>query len=160
MGDQVRINGNLYSWSSIKLKVGGEVYTGITSVGYSDKRERVKGYGQGRHHAPYGRSAGKYTPDNVKVTMWRNSAQLLRAALARLAPDGISYGNVEFQLVIQYIEFGGDPITVDIDRCVFASNESGDEESPDPLKENLEFDPMVIRRNGLTLFDSTQGAPV
>lgn len=159
MADQVRINGNLYSWSSVKFLIDGDPYTGITSITYADKRERAYGYGMGRHHAPHGRSAGKYTPDPVKVTMWRGAAQAARTALAALALDQISYGNVRFVASVQYIEIGEVPINVTIEGCVWTANSATDEESPDPLKEEVELNPMLIRRNGLVLFDSTEGSP-
>lgn len=161
MPDQQRINGNVYSWSSIRLKVGPELFTGFTSISYADKRERVKQYGMGRHHAPRGRSAGKYTVEKVKLAGPKDTIQALRATLAARSPDRRSYGNVEFEIVVQYTEFGNnlEPIHVEIERCVLVGNSTGEEESADPLKEEVEIDPMLIRRNGLTLFDSSRGEP-
>lgn len=159
MADAQRINNNQYSWSSIIFKLNGERFTGFTSITFGDKRERVKSYGMGRHHAPRGRSAGKYTVDPVKVVGAKSSVQALRAALAAAAPDGKSYGNVEFQGLVQYIEADETEMTVELDRLVWASNSTGDEEAPDPLKEEFELDCMLIRRNGLTLFDGTGGQP-
>jgi hypothetical protein len=40
----------------------------VRTVDGGEKRERTKGYSTARHHAPYGRSAGKYTVENVKLT--------------------------------------------------------------------------------------------
>ena len=42
---------------------------------------------------------------------------------------------------------------------MWTGNSSSDEESPDPLKEEIEIDAMLIRRNGLVLFDASQGSP-
>lgn len=159
MADPIRVNGNLYSWGSIILKVDAERLRGFTSISFSDKRERVKGYGSARHHAPMGRSRGKYTIDPVKVVGFKGAIQTLREQLAAKAADGISYGDVEFDVVVQYVESGEDPYTVEIERCVFASNSSSDEESADPLKEEIELDAMLIRRNGLVLFDASEGQP-
>jgi hypothetical protein len=162
MSDALRINGNQYSWGSIAVRFGGDRYYGITSISYSDKRERVKAYGMARHQGPRGRSRGKYTPDNVKVTMWKSSAQELRAALAAASTSGESYGDVEFDIVVQYVEGDGNnenPITVEIEGCAWAANNTSEEEGPDPLKEELEFDCMRIRRNGLVLWDSSEGNP-
>lgn len=159
MSDEVRINGNQFSWGSIQMKIAGERYHGFTAIAYGDKRERVKAYGMGRHHAPRGRSRGKYSTDPVKVTGWKSSLQALREALAALAFDGVSYGDVEFDIVVQYTEADESPITVEIERCVWTSNPTSEDESPDPLKEEAEFDCMLIRRNGLVLFDSSEGSP-
>lgn len=159
MADPIRVNGNQHSWGSIILKLDNERMTGFTGITFSDKRERVKAYGMGRHHAPIGRSRGKYTVELVKLTGWKGAIQILRASLAARSVGGKSYGDIEFQIVVQYIETGESPITVDIDRCVIAENSTSDEESPDPLKEEISIDPMLIRRNGLVLFDASDSAP-
>lgn len=159
MADDIRVNGNQHSWGSIILKVDSERYTGFTSISFADKRERVKAYGMTKHHAPRGRSRGKYTIEPIKLVGWKASVAALRAALAALSSDRISYGDVEFQIVCQYVDTGELPLTVEIDRCVISGNSSSDEESADPLKEELEIDGMLIRRNGLVLFDASEGAP-
>jgi hypothetical protein len=159
MTDQIRVNGNQHSWGSIICKVNGRRVYGFTSISFSDKRERVKGYGLGRHHAPRGRSRGKYTVDNVKLVGWKASVQDLRATLAAQSRDGKSYGDVEFEIIVQYVDTGEAGITVQLERCVWAANSTSDEESADPLKEECELDCMKIRRNGLVLFDGSEGQP-
>jgi hypothetical protein len=160
MADTIRVNGNQLSWGSIIVKIDGERIYGFTSISYADKRERVKAYGMGRHHAPRGRSRGKYTVEPVKLGGWKGSVQALRQALADRATDQTSYGDVEFEIVVQYVEPGDEfPIQADIERCVWVGNSSSEEEGADPLKEEIEIDAMLIRRNGLTLFDASQGSP-
>lgn len=159
MADELRVNGNQLSWGSITVKLDGERFVGFTSISFADKRERVKAYGMQRHHAPRGRSRGKYTIDPVKLVGWTSSVNALREALAKRANDGKSYGDVEFQIVVQYFESEEAPLTVEIDRCVWSSNSTSNEESPDPLKEEIEIDAMLIRRNGLTLYDASEGEP-
>lgn len=154
--DPIIVNNNQISWGSIKLKLNQDLFTGFTAISFSDKRERVKAYGMGRSHAPRGRSRGKYTVEPVKLTGWKSSVQIFRQALAAQASDGLSYGDVEFQILVQYIDTGENEIDVEIDRCVWMTNTTSDEENPDPLKEEVEFDAMLIRRNGLVLFDQTE----
>ena len=157
--DTIRVNGNQYSWGSIVLKVDDETLYGFTGLSYNQKRERTKAYGAGAHHAPRGRSAGKYSAE-AKLTGWRGSMQALRAKLAAKASDGASYGNVEFQIVAEYVSNDGseEPITVEVVDCVIASEDISDEEGPDPLKEEIGIDCMYIKKNGLTLFDNSDGA--
>jgi len=158
MSDEIRVNGNQYSWGSITLKIRGDLFSGFTSITISDKRERVLAYGMGRHHSPRGRSSGRYTPDPVKITGWRASVAAARAGLAAFAKDQKSYGNVEFDVITQYFEdFDGPPLVVLCEQCVWISNNAADEEAPDPLKEEIEVQPMRIYRNGLSLFDGTTG---
>jgi hypothetical protein len=158
-GDSIRVNGNQYSWGSIKAKLDGVPYFGFKGITYADKRERVKAYGMGKHQAPRGRSRGKYSTENSKLTGPKSSIQLLREALAAKSSDGVSYGDVEFEVVFQYVERDELPITVQLERCVIVGNSSSEEEGADPLNEEIELDVMKIYRNGLTLFDSSEGSP-
>lgn len=161
MADQIRVNGNLMSWGQITLRCGIEEFSGFNSITYADKRERVKAYGMGRHHAPRGRSAGKYSTDPVKLRGPKSSIEALRAGLAAQAPDGTSYGNVEFNIIVQYSAEPTStepPMSVELERCVFSSDSSSHEESADPLNDEIECDCMLIRRNGRTLFDASTGA--
>lgn len=154
MADDVRVNGNQHSFSSIILKIDDEKYYGFKSISYSDSRERTKTWGAGRHGAPRGRSAGKYDVENITVTMYKGSAQILRLALAN-AGNGTSYGDTEVTIIVQFIEADDTEITDELERCVYVKSTSSSEEGPDSLTEDIEFSCMLIRRNGLTLFDNT-----
>lgn len=159
MSDQIRVNENQLSWGSIKVKIAGELYTGFFSLTYGDKRERVKAYGMGRHHAPRGRSRGKYTVDPVKIGGYRSSVQAVREALAAQSRDGLSYGDTECQIVATYFEADEIPIIAEINRCVWVSSTVTDSEDAENLKEEIEFDALLVRRNGLVLFDASEGNP-
>lgn len=159
MSDQIRVNGNLYSWGSIIIKIDGDVFSGFGSISYGDKRERVKGYGTARHHSPRGRSAGKYTTENGKLAGHLDSVHALRAKLASLSPDRVSYGNVEFPITVQYVENDQLPLHVVLTRCVIVGDVTANEESAENLKGELEIDYFTILRNGLALFDASKGIP-
>jgi len=155
MADQINVNGNQLSWGSISARVNGIPYYGFTSISYADQRERVHAYGLGRHHAPRGRSRGKYTVEPVGLTGWKSSVQDLRQALASFS-GGVTYGDTEFQLIVQYVDIADTPITVLLERCVWRKSSASDEEGPDPLSEDVEIDCLRIRRNGLVLYDNRQ----
>lgn len=157
MSDAIRVNDNMFSWGSIIAKVAGERYYGFESIAYGDKRERAKSWGMGRHQAPRGRSRGKYTVEPVKLGGPKGTVSALRAGIATLAADSKSYGNVEFQIIVQYIEIGEIDQCVEINRVVWVSNSVTDAEGQEVLKEEAELDAMYIIRNGLTLFDGTEG---
>lgn len=157
-GDQVRVNRNAVSWGSIIVKVNGERLEGFTSISYGDKRERVTGTGMGKHHAPGRRSRGKYTTEPVKLKGFKASCEALRQYLAD--EDGTdSYGETEFEIVVQFVEADETPMTVEIHRCVYVGDTNSHEENPDPLQEEIEIHCMSIVRNGKTLFDLADGAP-
>jgi hypothetical protein len=159
MSDVIRVNGNLKSWGSLTFHARTERFEGFTSIAWGEKRERTKGYSMARHHAPYGRSAGKYTVENVKLTGYVDTVRDMKKYLASLSADGRSYGNVEFNGVLHYFEPNNEEITVEFDRLTWAANTHSHEESPDPLKVDFELDCMFVSENGLTLFDSSEGMP-
>ncbi len=158
-GDTFRVNGNVHSWGGITLKIRGARYYGFTEVSYADKLEVVDSAGSGRHHAPNRRSAGKYTCDPSKLKLYKASAESLRTALAALSANGASYGPVEFEIVVQFIENGETPMHVELRRCRLINDGSSHSESPDPMFDDIEIKPMYIVRNGKTLFDSSEGLP-
>lgn len=156
MSDAIRINGAMTSWSSTSLKIAGEPFYGITSISYGDKRTRSKAYGMGRHHAPRGRSAGKYETDNVKIKGPKATIQAIRDFYASKAEDGASYGTPELDWILQFVE-GDEQQTIELEKLCFAEDTSSNEEGADALQEEVGFDCMSIRRNGLTLFDNSDG---
>lgn len=157
MSDDVRINGNVMSWGSIKVKVAGELFTGFTALEYEDARERALFYGMGRSHAPKGKTRGKYTPSACKLTGKKSSIQAVRDKLAALSDSGTSYGDVEFLVTAEYVDSGEAPMLVGLEQCHWTKNTSSEEENPDPLSESMEFLPLRIRRNGTVLFDESEG---
>lgn len=156
--DGITVNGVDYSWGSITFKCNGAVFTGFTKISYGDKRTRSVGYGAGKHHAPTRRSSGKYEVDPSKVTGYKDDTQCLREWLAQQSADGVSYGNVEFQGVIQF-EDGPKLRQVDLVDLVWFEDSSSHDEGPDLLMEEFSLSPMRILRDGVCLFDATEGAP-
>lgn len=160
MADQVRVNGVQLSWSSSKLTIDNETFTGVTSISFGDALETAYAYGMGRSHGPRGRSAGKYTPEPLVLGMWKSSAQELRRMLSERAQQqgrGASYGKAVVPIVLQFIEADDTTVTVEFEECRYTKATESNEEGPDALKEDVEFSPMRIRRNGLVLFDESEG---
>lgn len=158
MSDQPRINGKTYTWASITLKVGGQPYYGVKSIAYGDKLEHGLGYGMGRHHGPRARGVGKYTPDPVQITAEKATVVALKKALAALSTTGTSFGEPEFQIVVEATE-GGISFVDTIQRCKWQGNTVKREENPDPLYDDVEFSCMWIDHDGQHLFDDTDGTP-
>lgn len=159
MSDAIRINGAQVSWGSIKVKVDGETFTGFTSLSYGDSLETTVAHGMGKHQAPRGRSRGKYTTDPVKLGGPPSTMHALRQKLASKSSDGQSYGQTEFLITAQYVEDDEPPMTTEIERCRYVKNVNNREEGADVLKDEIECSAMMIRRNGLTLCDSSEGTP-
>jgi hypothetical protein len=156
MSDNVRINGVVYGWSSVKLKIDGELYSGGTDIEFADGVEKTKVFGMGRHHAPRARTRGKYTAEPFVFTAFAATARQIRAAInAKAGTKGIA--NYEVQIILQMIEQDdGGVITVELFDCVLIKNESSHSEGPEALMEKVTFDPMRIKRNGIALYDTSE----
>lgn len=156
--DKVNINGNLFDFGSQELTFDNDVIVGYTSVSYSgEKRTRTKGYGAGRSRKPRGRSGGKYEPPAVKIKFYLDSWAKVMAWAAARSPDGKSYGNVEFPAMLQFVEPGLDTHVVKFERMCIVEVGGEGEENPDPNMIEIGFDVMSVERDGLTLYDSSQG---
>lgn len=154
MADQVSINGSAMSWASLSTRVNGMLITGYTALSYDDKREQTLLYGAGHAQVPRGKTSGQYQPGVCKITGYVSTVQELRTTLAQLSPSGTSYGGVEFQVVAQFIELGSEaPVTVVLGRCTWVSNSASFQVGTDGLLEDVEFQPMSITRNGLSLYE-------
>jgi hypothetical protein len=158
MADNIRVNGNLLSWGSLGLKIGAERYYGFKSISYGEGIESVLVYGMGRHHAPRGRTRGKYVIEPLKLQGEVESLKIVRQTLAALAPDGRSYGTVEFEVFLEAVE-QEQSSTTEFLRCRWAKNTGSFEESAEGLYEEIEISVLQIRRDGLSLFDASEGSP-
>lgn len=152
--DAQRINGNIYSWSSVEAFVGDDVITGITDVSYGETRTREKAYGTANHRGPRGRTKGKYEVEDPTMTLHLDSWRALTESLAQLAPDGISYGDVPFVVVVQYVEPGEVPISDVLEDCVIVGWTKNPTEGADAATVEVTLSCMKIRSNGKTLAGS------
>ena len=157
MSDQVRINGNVMSWGSISAKIDNEPFYGFTGVEFGDNRERAYVWGMGKSQAPRGRTRGKYTPEPGKLTGPISTVQALVDRLAAKASDRKSYGNVEFPVVIQFVDDGEVPVTVLLEGCVVTGIKNSHEESAEAVMQDVALSYMRVWRNGKCLFDATAG---
>jgi hypothetical protein len=151
MGDQLRVNGNIVSYGSIKAKIDSDLFVGFTSIGFAHKRERTFVYGMTPDQAPRARTRGKYTAEPIKLKGPKSTFQAMRQALAAKSGDGRSYGDVEFPVVLQLIE-QEESHTIEFDRCVFTGASNSFEEGAEALMEEVELSCFHIIEDGLTLF--------
>jgi hypothetical protein len=148
--DEVRINGKLFSWTSVIFKIDGVRVYGVTAIEWSQKRERVKSRGQNKAGRPRGRTGGLYTPENLKTTFHKDTAAAQRKSLAQKAGSD-SYGDAEVPIYLQYVE-GTKTTTVEFEECTVAGDGGKSEESAEPDKEDWEWDTMGIKVDGKTLY--------
>lgn len=147
----IAVNGEVYDWGDITIKIAGERFEGITAINYSQKRERVKVYGMNKSRAPIGTTAGKYNAEDGKISCNSQCAQDIRDHLATLG-GGISYGDTKFPIIVIRTRKTGAVITDVLPGCWIISDDGGGEDSPDQLKEEIAFGCTgPITRNGKTL---------
>ncbi len=153
MANEVRINNNTIGWGSAICRINGIAQNWPTSISYAEKRERGVVYGMGRHHAPRGRTSGKYSVENPKIKGPRGDVQGFVDYLASLSSDGTSYGDVRFDIVLQYIE-AEQTVTVEIEDCRIVGISGSDDEGTDALQDEIEIQAMRLIRNGKTLYSN------
>ena len=159
MADLQRVNGNLISWGSLTLKLGNELWSGVTEVTFSQKVEKTKGYGSGPHQGPRGRSKGKYTCEPVKLKMFLDSERELRMKLKALATDGRSYGTVTFDGELFFAEANLPAHHAIFYGLQWTSESVTASEGSEGIMSEIELDCMFMQRDGGTLFDSSAGFP-
>lgn len=144
--DNVRINGNQYDQGSTELKIRNNPIYGYSAISWSQKRERAKSISTGKDRKPKGRTRGKITYENLKLTVRRDTASAIKLMLAEVAADGQAYGEVDdTPIILQYIETGSNqkPVTVEFSECALVS-ESGSSEEDGADMVDLEFDYMSL----------------
>lgn len=151
MGDQVRINNIIYSWTSVILKIDGDRYEGFQSFdGAKEKRERKLVYGARKNGRPLGRTSGKYIPGPVTIKFLKRSANLL---LTYLSLKGLgSYGDAEFIAQLQVSEPGYVPITSTLLDCTIEEANDSAAEGSDELTKDLIIQPLTGDENGMVIW--------
>lgn len=139
----MNINGNEFSWASVRARFGGVEITDIKSVKYADEIEGTDPtYGTGRH--PRGRTAGRYKPGDCSITFYKSGWRRLIASL----PNG--FGDVRGTIVVQYRE-GSDIITDTLEDVRIMGADASAEDGTDPLEVDVKLSVMRVLWNGKAL---------
>lgn len=134
------INGVRHSFASIGLKIQGQEFIGFKSIEYSRTRER--GFVQGNHPDPLGKTRGKNT--------YKGSVELYLAEWNAFQKQlGPGYGDVFFPVTVSYSENGFDTITDLINGCTIDSTEGGGSEGTDPTTRKFDLSPLKILFDGI-----------
>ena len=150
MTDILRINPEIFSWTSTSHKVNGIPFNGITGVDFEEKRTRKLVYGARRDGKPLGLTSGRYEPGAVTITMLRDSWDKLETILTALGLG--SYGDVPFVYILQYVEPLQLPITLTFDRMFIVGVKESMKEGVDELLADVTCQPLSVAKNGKTLW--------
>lgn len=158
--DLVRIGNRVFGAKSCAFSVMGVPYVGITAVKYGDSLEREHVWGMNKDGTPLGMTPGKYTPDDLSITMLKDvfQSKFLTQMAALSAAFGApgSFGAAPFVFVAQYSE-GALPPSVDtISGCQIVKTEDDIAEGTGALVTVITCKVISLMRNGLTIYDRTR----
>lgn len=163
MTDVLRINNTVHSWNSTLCNIAGAPFNGLLSVDWGHSRKRKKVFGMRRDGRPLGRTAGKYEPKDVVITMLDDSWDVLSTILTTLGLG--SFGDAEFPILIQTFEPGiplaGAPpvLTLSLIDCAVTDVEESRAEGIDEVVRKITLDVMQIIENGKTLNSIQRAIP-
>lgn len=140
MADYPKINGQIYSFASIEIKVGTTVFTGFTDLSYTQTLE--PGDFRGTRPEKLARTIGEHNVEG-SFTLVKVEYQELIAAL------GNGYMEIEFDITANYSEVNS-PITTDVlTACRITSEEDSHSQGTDALVVACDLNIMKMTRNGL-----------
>jgi len=136
----MNINGNEFSWASVRARFNGVEVTDIKAVKYADEIDGAEPvYGTGRH--PRGRTSGRYKPGDASITFYKSGYRRLLAGL----PNG--FADVRGTIVVQYRE-GSDVITDTLEDVRIMGGDASAEDGTDPLEIEVKLSIMRVLWNG------------
>lgn len=155
----LNINGRLVSWNHTRFTLDGDLFTGYTSITWDESVEVVMGYAATKDHAPNAWSGGKYVPGDLKIKGKVHQINELRAWFAAKSDDGRSYGPNNVQISSAQLQWdmgdGTPEQSVEWETIIWTGNSNTNDENPDPREEEIVLKFLKCKRNGFTLYDSS-----
>lgn len=146
----VRINGHVYSWANVTIKIAGRPFEGIQSLSYYDKRERMKVAGNNGGGPPLGMTDGLYNAEDGELEAIRETAEDIRSYVALLGLS-TSFGDGRFIITVSVSKLGKLAINDSIIGCRITGAGANHENSAEASKVKIPFVCERIVHNGLTL---------
>lgn len=111
------INGQSYSWQTLKVNILGIVVTGISKIDYDEKQEVEDIFGAGNR--PVARGYGNIATEG-SITLHMNEIEALQAVSPD--PSGSIIFIPEFDIVAAFLPVGGKVVTHTLKNCRFTAN--------------------------------------
>lgn len=139
------VNGFEFDFSCITMKLlGGDNLQGFLSIKYGDSVEAGIARGNGRKQR--GHTPGREKTDDGTLSVYLATERAIIAALG-----GSGWCDKVFDMVVQYAATG-QPVHTDVlEGFRFLGSDGGGEEGNDPLKRELKFACLRIKRDGAYL---------
>lgn len=144
-----QINKKAYSFCSIELSIDaiGDTTIGIQSVDY--KMSLKPGAVTGASARKNGRTLGKYEP-SASMTMYKLDADAFIAEL------GDGFGEVEFNIIMNFAEDGMPISTVEIIGCRIAEMSEDNKEGEEATMTKFDLDVMDILINNKSMIKQSR----
>lgn len=133
------VNGARHSFSSIELKINGQIFVGFKSINYSRTRSRTMVYGNSPDPLGKTRGTNEYKAD---CELYLAEFNAFKESL------GAGYGDIAFDINVTYTENGFDTISDVIRGCTLDTTDSSNSQGNDPLVRKMELNPIKILFNG------------
>jgi len=140
MAEYPKINGQIYSFASVEVKVGTQVFTGFTDVSYTQTLE--PGIFRGTRPEKLARTIGEHNVEG-SFTLVKVEYQELIEAL------GDGYMQTGFDITVTYSETNSPIVTDVLTSCRITSEEDSHSQGTDALVVACDLDIMKMTRNGL-----------
>lgn len=141
-------NGNRYTWASMVINVGAQVFIGCKSFNLDEKFDATKIWGTTQ--APIGVGAPRYDADaSMEVYQQEGDALLVTLMQTPVVGRRTGYANVPFDVQFQYIEDNQPTVTVKA-RVRLAGRGIGGSEGADVLTTRF---PLFVMAPVVTLID-------
>ena len=146
------INGQRASWCDIEFRIGGPRTIGIQGIDYAPSQDPQYVYGAGVE--PIGRTRGQVKPE-ASLTLLKEEFDILIAALAAQgAPLGLGFGEVPFDIVVNYRMDGigtGQIHTDQVIGCRITKPAQSYSQGSEALAVKLDLNPMRVLLAGLPI---------
>lgn len=144
------INGLRHSFSSIELKINGQIFVGFKSINYNRTRSRSMAYGNSPD--PLGKTRG--------TNEYKADCELLLAEFhVFMSSLGAGYGDKAFDISVTYTENGFDTISDVIRGCTIDTTDSSNSQGTDPSVRKIELNPIKILFNGVDDLENPLTSP-
>ena len=127
----MNINGNEFSWASVKVRFASVEVTDIKSVKYADELDGAE--------PVYG--TGRYKPGDASITFYKSGWRRLLAGL----PNG--FADVRGTVIVQYRE-GSEVVTDVLEDVRIMGADGSAEDGTDPLEVEVKLSILRIKHNG------------
>lgn len=144
------VNGVRHGFSSIELKIAGQIFVGFKSVNYTRTRSRTMVYGNSPDPIGKTRGTNEYKADlELYLAEWHLLQNIL----------GEGYGDIFFDALVTHGENGFETIADELIGCTFDTDDAQNSQGTDPTARKIDLNPVKIKYGGKDNLEFPLGPP-